>query len=142
MYTLLNKVSSANCNALIDTGALITGLSNYEVALYLLRNGLEDKEGVVFLDESDRKMILVRKGYVVMKLAQCGVPLEKRFAFYDQIHTTGMDIKHVLDAKAILTLGKDMTFRDYAQEHFRMRGIGKGQTVNVYIIPESKEAHR
>ena len=74
--TLLDKVSSANCNALIDTGALITGLSNYEVALYLLQKGLEGKEGVVFLDESDRKMILVRKGYVVMKLAQCGVPRE------------------------------------------------------------------
>ena len=84
-------------------------------------------------------MILVRKGYMVMKLAQCGVPLERRFAFYDQIHTTGMDIKHVLDAKAILTLGKDMTFRDYAQGAFRMRGIGKGQTVNVYIVPEVKK---
>ena len=80
-----------------------------------MQHGLSGKDGVVFLDEMDRKMILVRKGFMVMKLAQCGVPLERRFAFYDQIHTTGMDIKHVLDAKAILTLGKDMTFRDYAQ---------------------------
>ena len=48
MYTLLNKVSSANCNALIDTGALITGLSNYEVALYLLRNGLRIKRALFF----------------------------------------------------------------------------------------------
>jgi len=137
--SLLDKVASTDSSALIDTGALITGMSNYQVAMYLLQHGLSGKDGVVFLDEMDRKMILVRKGYMVMKLAQCGVPLERRFAFYDQIHTTGMDIKHVLDAKAILTLGKDMTFRDYAQGAFRMRGIGKGQTVNVYIVPEVKK---
>ena len=55
--------------------------------------------------------------------------LHRRFAFYDQIHTTGMDIKHALNARAALTLGKDMTFRDLAQGAFRMRGIGEGQTV-------------
>ena len=42
------------------------------------------------------------------------------------MHTTGMDIKHVLDAEAVLTLGKDLVFRDYAQGAFRMRGIGHG----------------
>jgi hypothetical protein len=29
-----------------------------------------------------------------------------------------------------------MTFRDYVQGAFRMRGIGKGQTIHLYIIPE------
>ena len=47
-----------------------------------------------------------------------------------------MDIKHVLNARAILTLGKDMTFRDYSQGAFRMRGIGVGQTIHLYVIPE------
>ena len=102
-------------HALIDTGALVTGMSNLEVAQYLLENGLRGIDGVVFLDEEDRKMICVRKGYRVMKVAQSGVPLNRRFAFYDQIHTTGMDIKHRLGAHAALTLGKDMVFRDYAQ---------------------------
>ena len=32
-----------------------------------------------------------------------------------QIHTTGMDIKHVVNAMAVITLGKDMVFRDYVQ---------------------------
>lgn len=43
----------------------------------------------------------------------------------------GMDIKQGLSAVAAVTLGKDMTFRDYAQGAFRMRGIGKGQKVQV-----------
>ena len=50
--------------------------------------------------------------------------------------TSGMDIQHSLDAAAVLTLGKDMVFRDYVQGAFRMRQIGVGQTVEVYVIPE------
>lgn len=32
-----------------------------------------------------------------------------------QVHTTGMDIKQFYTAKAFLTLGKDMVWRDLAQ---------------------------
>jgi hypothetical protein len=103
-------------NALIDTGALITGLTNKEVARELLDRGLSKWcEGVVFLDENDEKVIMVKATGRVLKLAQCGIGLEQRFAFYDQIHTTGMDIPHMLSARAALTLGKDMVFRDLAQ---------------------------
>ena len=47
-----------------------------------------------------------------------------------------MDIKQAIGAVACVTLGKDMTFRDYAQGTFRMRGIGIGQTLRLLIIPE------
>jgi hypothetical protein len=48
-------------HVLIDTGALITGMSNYDVAKYMLTNGLsEEFDGVVFLDHRDRKMVLMR----------------------------------------------------------------------------------
>lgn len=50
-----------------------------------------------------------------------------------------MDIKHALNARATLTLGKDMVFRDLAQGAFRMRGIGEGQTVSILVIPEVQE---
>jgi len=50
-----------------------------------------------------------------------------------------MDIKHVVNAKAVITLGKDMVFRDYVQGVFRMRGVGAGQTVVAWIIPEVAE---
>lgn len=135
---LLDLVANASppFHALIDTGALVTGLSNQQVAQYLLKNGLPQMEGVVFLDEYDRKMILVRATGRVLKLAECGIPKVKRFAFYDQVHTTGMDIEHTPNAVAIQTLGKDMTFRDLSQGAYRMRGIGIGQTVHLLIIPE------
>ena len=50
-----------------------------------------------------------------------------------------MDIKQTVDACAALTLGKDMVFRDYAQGAFRMRGIGKGQTIRLICVPEIME---
>ena len=101
--------------ALIDTGALITGMSNKAAARHLLETGLAGVKGVVYLDELDRQMVLLRKGFKVVKLAEAGLALSERFSFYDQVHTTGMDIKQAVDACAALTLGKDMVFRDYAQ---------------------------
>ena len=64
--------------------------------------------GVVFLDEYDRQMVLLRKGRKVVKLAESGLAWGERFTFYDQVHTTGMDIKQAVDACAVVTLGKDM----------------------------------
>lgn len=100
-------------------GALITGMDNQEVAHYLLLNLPKWFEGVVYLDRHDRQMILLRNSGRSMLLNQCGVRPDRRFTFYDQVHTTGMDIKQAPSARAVLTLGKDMTFRDYAQGAYR-----------------------
>jgi hypothetical protein len=53
-----------------------------------------------------------------------------------------MDIKQGPSACAVLTVGKDMTFRDYAQGAFRMRQIGEGQTLVLYLIPEVENRMR
>ena len=79
------SAESPRYHALIDTGALITGYSNSEVAAFLLKQGLSWCEGVVFLDENDEKQVLVRATGRAVPADQCGVPLEKRFAFYDQV---------------------------------------------------------
>ena len=129
--------ASRQFHALIDTGALITGMDNEEVARFLLRRLPEELyEGVVFLDNGDRKMLLQRASNRCIPLSQCGVRPVKRFTFYDQVHTTGMDIKQAETASAVVTIGKDMTWRDYAQGAFRMRGVGRGQRVHLYLIEE------
>jgi len=112
-------------------------MSNKQVAEYILKRTRPSAvKGVVFLDERDRKMILVRQTMRVVELEDSGIGPDQRYAFYDQIHTTGMDIKHKHDAKALLTIGKDMVLRDYGQGAYRMRGIGKGQKIHLLIIPE------
>ncbi|RMX67281.1 hypothetical protein DD238_002126 [Peronospora effusa] len=123
-------------HALIDTGSLITGFDNQEVAAFLLGELPTEMEGVVYLDENDRQMILLRDHNAPMPLVQCGLSPNKRFTFYDQVHTTGMDIKQCVNARAVVTLGKDMTFRDYAQGAYRMRGIATGQSICIFLIPE------
>ena len=143
--SLLAYIAESNrFHALIDTGALITGLSNVEVARYLVSEPryLRGIDGVVYLDEFDRKMIYMRSGGASMRLEEASCRLERRFAFYDQMHTTGMDIKHCIAARAALTLGKDLTWRDYAQGAYRMRGIGKGQRIELLITPEIRQLMR
>jgi hypothetical protein len=107
------------------------------------------------LDENDEKMAILRSGGHdssecssndsadgsggrVVKLAQCGLAWCDRFSFYDQIHTTGMDIKQHMHANAVITVGKDTTFRDFAQGGYRMRGLAKGQpqTLQLLLVPE------
>jgi hypothetical protein len=135
---LLHHIASGPFLALIDTGALVTGYTNYEVAAYLLKVGLRGKVGCVFLDDAGDKMILMRGTKNPQLLSQCGVPLDKRFTFYDQTHTTGMDIKQDLQACAAITIGKDMTLRDFAQGGWRMRGLGQGQTLHIFVPPLNK----
>lgn len=140
--SLLRDVAASDppIHALIDTGALITGMDNEQVAHYLLDFLPRSKfEGVVYLDRSDRKMFLQRSSGKSLHLSQCGVDPSRRFTFYDQVHTTGMDIKQAPDARAVVTIGKDMTFRDYAQGSFRMRGIGVGQKIELYLIAEVEQ---
>ena len=53
-----------------------------------------------------------------------------------QVHTTGQDVKQPFTGEAAVTLGKDMTLRDYKQGVWRMRGIGQGQSVCVVVVDE------
>lgn len=62
----LEKIANIGCanadqrfHALIDTGALVTGYSNKEVAQQLLKHGLTWCDGVVFLDDTDSQQVLV-----------------------------------------------------------------------------------
>ena len=141
--TILDAIVSSHerpFHALIDTGALITGFTNEEVARYLISKGLpHPMRGVVYLDECDNKMILLQGAAGPMPLHECGISKGQRFTFFDQVHTTGMDIPQDMNARALLTLSKDMTYRDFAQGAYRMRGIGKGQSIHLYIVPEVKK---
>lgn len=139
---LLDAVAASGAHALIDNGALVTGFSNEEVARYLLsRLGLPFK-AVCFLDDQDRKMVVAKaeegrsSGGKPVPLDAAGIKMSERFTFYDQSHTTGMDIKQPTTCEAICTISKDTSWRDFAQAAYRMRGIGNGQRIRVAIIPE------
>jgi hypothetical protein len=55
-------------------------------------------------------------GRLVVPLAESGISdPAKRFTFYDQVHTTGIDVPQAPGVCAAMTLGKDMTWRDFTQ---------------------------
>lgn len=128
--------------ALIDVGALVTGMSNEQVASKLLDFDAQNKnprfEACVFLNEDDIEMVKVRKGGETTPLSFSPYKdrPELRFTFYDQVHTTGIDIKQSPDAHAAVTIGKDLTIRDFAQGCYRMRQLGRGQVVHCVWVPE------
>ena len=85
--SLLRRIASDSQAALIDTGALITGSAIGRWHPSLLREGLQEHDGVVFLDEQDRQVIMTRgetEGEErVTLLSRSGVPIDRRFTFYD-----------------------------------------------------------
>ena len=144
VHDLLLQVATHDppLRALIDVGALVTGMSNEEVAEELLKLDSRNKtprfEACVFLNEHDIEMVMIRKGMETTRLSYSPYKdkPELRFTFYDQIHTTGIDIKQSPDAHAAVTIGKDLTIRDFAQGCYRMRQLGKGQVVHCIWVPE------
>jgi hypothetical protein len=85
--TLLTTIATHDppFQALIDTGALITGMDNEAVARFLLERGLSGMDACVFLDGSDNKMVVDRTAAAPIELSLCGVAVHKRFTFYDQV---------------------------------------------------------
>ena len=79
---VLDNIARANppVHALIDTGALITGMNNLEVAQFMLANGrMPSMDGGVFLDDSNRQMVLQRSNAdKPVRLADCGLAWHKR----------------------------------------------------------------
>ena len=122
-YDLLRMLATAKppIHALIDVGASIMGPTNQQAVEYMLSVGLEGMDAAVFLDDADRRMVVFRGGGQPVPLSTVGVPWSRRFTFYDQVHTTGMDIKQCGTARAAITVSKDTILRDYAQGAWRVR---------------------
>ena len=89
-------------SALIDTAALLCGLENEEVAARLMnspltqpdgKGGKGGKEACVFLARgTDLPMILLKGAASAVPLEDANILPEKRFCYFDQPHTTGIDI--------------------------------------------------
>ena len=124
---LLDEIANVTerFHALIDTGAMVTGFSNEQVARHMLARGIPWAKAAVFLDPQDRKMAVLRSGGPAMPLEQLGMAPAERFTFFDQVHTTGMDIPQTLKARAVIMMGKGMTLRDHAQGAWRMSRSGR-----------------
>lgn len=94
------------------------------------------KKVCVFLDGGRQVFIDRNEPGIQLPIDRCHIPLQNRFTFFDQVHTTGIDTKQPLDGTAVCTVGAGVTLRDFFQGCWRMRKIGTGQRVHIMCVPE------
>jgi len=80
--------STIRCRALIDTGALVFGMSNQQVAQHLCESVRGQLDGCVFLDSHNNPRVLKHDGQMPL-LTESDIPLHRRLVFYDQVRVRG-----------------------------------------------------
>jgi hypothetical protein len=126
--------------SVIDLGGVFRGIPNIEVAkVFKQILGKENKKGIVYLNEKDQVMVLMPQNDQPILLKESGLGKRELLAYWDQQHTTGIDITVSPTMKATLTVSVHTMMRDLLQAVWRLRGLGKGQKIEFAILPEDKE---
>ena len=129
---------SKNCGkylaALIDSGALMAGPSNKDVAIYLSERLDPDIfQGVVYFDLNKW---WVRNG-LGREWPKHASPIHEQdaFVYFDESRCRGTDMKLKINAEAVLTLGPNMCKDKLMQAAGRMRQLESGQKLLI-IAPD------
>lgn len=70
-------------HALIDLGALVTGIENEDAARILCSSLPKDFTGVAYFGAGDSRLLMTRAGMLVQALEATDIDPDKRFTFYD-----------------------------------------------------------
>ncbi len=92
-----------------------------------------DVRGVIFYNSNGEIMVLERDDEVAKSQKTCRLKKEQLIAFWDQAHTTGSDLSLASDMSAIVTVGRHAILRDVLQAVWRLRLLGRGQTVRLAV---------
>ncbi|EFA77145.1 hypothetical protein PPL_09900 [Heterostelium album PN500] len=120
----------------IDSGALMIGMTNFQVAKSFLEKTDPSKADAVLyfengnlisMDRDDKKLLFHQSPYAKR--------LNRVIVYLDDYHTRGVDIKFEKDTHAIVTVGPRMTKDKLMQACMRMRKLGFGQTVS-FMVPD------
>ncbi|MFA5878676.1 MAG: DUF3638 domain-containing protein [Candidatus Margulisiibacteriota bacterium] len=134
-HDFLRQIHLYEYHAFIDNGALFNGQDN-ETAAQLLFDHLTPKlfDGIVYFDDKTNQLVIKDRHGKIELLANSKIPMERRFTYYDNAHTTGTDVPQAISAKALRTVSHANSFRDHGQSAARMRKLGQGQSV-INLIP-------
>ena len=128
---LLDRAMTLRVNALIDTGALLTGVNNSEAAQYILDNlNFNGQEycGVIYFDISLKSWIVKnRSGQWYLNnspLRPCDC-----FAIFDESRCRGADLVLKPRAVGLVTIGPRITKDKLMQGLGRLRMLDRSQRV-------------
>ncbi|KAL9104009.1 MAG: hypothetical protein Q9163_000987 [Psora crenata] len=131
---LLRMLTNMKIRVLIDAGAQILEMDNYDLAKAWLKVDPEAPAAVYFNAEN-RLTVLYRKGYSIPLVASpFAENLGSCLVYLDEAHTRGTDLKMPANAKGALTLGLGQTKDHTVQAAMRLRQLGKSQSV-VFLAP-------
>ncbi|OQN95283.1 hypothetical protein B0A48_18754 [Cryoendolithus antarcticus] len=134
----LNMVLSLEppVQVILDVGAQILELNNFELAKTWLSMHDSTKEAAVFVDNFDELCAVDRDDRVeLLQTSPFLNRLDSCLIFLDEAHTRGIDLRLPVHYRAAVSLGADLTKDRLVQACMRMRKLGKGQSV-VFCIPQ------
>lgn len=125
--------------AFIDLGAEFKGINSNDIANSILDYFKKHPQnppinGVVFF-KGDDMYVLDRNGKET-SYELSDIPINQRFTFYDNAHVVGTDVPQEPMARAIVTIGENLYLKDLLQAVWRMRGLGRLQTVSFLLNNE------
>lgn len=154
LYTITHKKQSTH--ALMDICATFRGKTNLEVAqaiaespfckatdeanqkikfvLYIKTLKINNQESDVLFayDIKNKKSIRLNSSNPKEINETLDCTPEERFTYYDQIHTTGIDLKQPPQSNGLCLV--DEKTKEFFQGAYRMRGLAEQQTVEI-IVP-------
>ena len=150
---LFSKLSyGKKVHSLIDIAAMIQGKLNPEVALYIAQNIRKANPSIKYvLYFKDQELWATNCGYPNKEinigtttseeeiLTALDCTPEEYFTYYDQIHTTGTNIRQAEDACALTLVDHKTKISDTVQGTMRMRGFVTGKQTVEYIVPASMQ---
>lgn len=151
---LEKMLTHPNTRAIMDIGALFTGMNNLDVAKCLaeiIQEKQWDIQYVIFFDANNQPCAFSLKDGSITPLQDTNEDYLKiklncepsqRFTFYDQINTTGSDIKQMANAHAVATIGEKTRQRDLLQGVMRMRQFAENQTVEFLVSKGAAEGRK
>ncbi|KAL8364190.1 hypothetical protein RB601_009770 [Gaeumannomyces tritici] len=121
---------------ILDVGAQILELSNFEVAYKWLKMRGHGKKACVYFEDDDEMWVVDLNGHKEPLLTSpFARQLDMCLIFLDEAHTRGTDLKLPDHYRAALTLGANLTKDRLVQAAMRMRKLGKGQSV-TFCVPQ------
>lgn len=136
-----NNPSFKGAQAFIDSGGILKGIPHEEIArqLFTLPWFRDSFDGVLFFDEKGNKKVLEKEGKIAVSFENSSIPMNRRFTFYDQKHSTGTNIKQLHNAKGVISVSKQMILRELMQGAKRFRLLHKGQQLDIVIYNEDAQ---
>ncbi|CAF4497659.1 unnamed protein product [Rotaria sp. Silwood2] len=121
-----------DCYILIDAGAIVTEMSNFDASKYLIKNIDKRFDGVVYFSDKTNKIMVILRNNEYLPLSACHIDNKKLFVYLDEVHTRGTDLKLPLTAHGIVTLGKNMNKDKLMQAVMRLRDLDFKQSIVLW----------